>query len=368
MENQNQEDEYSCQCSTDKRNELAERIAAALNQYSAKPLILGVLSDYEIKKAEKGLVVYNGGETEYLIKRFLISKKVQGCTNRTIKTYGQCLRFAFSKIGKKPTDVTHVDVQALIAYMITKGDSKAYQSLNHRTLSSFYKWAVREEIVLRNPMLKVDSIKMKAPKKYAFSAMEVEQIRAACKDNREKAIVEVLLSTGCRAFEAAGLTREQAANDEIEIIGKGEKPRVVYINAKARLAIDMYLSERKDTNKWLFPASIMAGQSVTQTGSKSVRLFKGKSDWYKNPKLVDPSEHQQPDGLRSVVHHIGKRANVDDCHPHRFRRTCATMALQRGMPVTMVQLMLGHDSLETTQRYLDIRGDELKEAHKKFVI
>jgi len=365
----NPEEACSSVSSSDCRSELADKICVLLRNMEARPVILGVLAEYDVQKQKTELVVYNGGETDYLIKRFLIAKKVQGCTDRTCKTYGQVLTLAFKRMGKSPTAITHVDVQALIARQIVKGDQKATQQLTCRTLSSFFGWMTREEIIVRNPMLKVDTIKMKPPRKHAFSDTEVELIRNACKTNREKAMVETLLSTGCRVFEMAAMTIEQTLNrEEVQIIGKGEKPRTVFLNAKAQIAIKNYIGERKDKNPYLFPASILAGTNLAKASADFGASFKGKKDWYKDPKKVHPTEPLGADSIRGVIHKIGNAAGVDDCHPHRFRRTCATMALHRGMPLTLVQQMLGHDSLDTTQRYLDIQEDELREAHRRFVL
>ena len=350
--------------SSDCRGELADQIAMLLKVPDAKPLILGVLADFDVTRKKTELIVYDGGETDYLIKRFLIAKKVQGCTDRTCKTYSETLVRAFGTMAKSPTAVTHTDVQAMLAKLIVKGTSKAYQSLHQRTLNSFYNWMEREELIQKNPMKKVDTVKVKAPKRKAFTDMEVEQLRCACRTNRERALIEVLLSTGCRIFEVSEITIEQVQHESFEIIGKGEKPRTVYLNAKATLAIGNYLRERKDNNPYLFPASCITG-----SGGKALStMFHGDAEWYKKKSLVHETEHMNPDTLRGVIHTIGRLAGVEDCYPHKFRRTCATMALRRGMGVLQVQQMLGHDQLTTTQRYLDVESDELREAHKKYVL
>lgn len=357
-------EEYKSPSSIDGRDELADRIAVVLHLQDEKALILGAMADYEIKKKETGLIVYDGGMTEYLIKRFLVAKKVKGCTDKTCRAYRQNLNMAFQFIGKCPLQCDHTDIQAFIASLIMRGVGKEYQQMHQRTLSSFYGWLTKEELIAKNIMLKIDPIRVKTKHKKAFSEMDIEKIRMACNTNRERAVVEVLLSTGCRIFELVTLKIEQCKNEEMTIIGKGEKERNVYLNAKAQLAIKAYLAERSDSNPYLFPKSIVRGK----VSDVKVSSLKGQKKWYIYPEQVSEDGHSDSSTIESIIRRIGNRADVKQCHPHRFRRTCATMALRRGMDVTLVQKMLGHDSLATTQRYLDIAEEDLKTAHRRFVI
>ena len=349
--------------STDDRDELADKIADALHIQEGKALILGIMSGFDISKKQTALIVYDGGQTDYLIKRFLVAKKVKGCTQRTCQLYNDNLRRAFAFINKSPLQCDHTDIQAFIASLIMRGCGKDYQQNNMRTLSSFYGWLTREEMIDKNIMLKIDPIKNKPKQKKAFTEMDVEKIRMACKTKRELALVEVLLSTGCRVYEAASLKIEQCQQEEMTIIGKGEKQRTVYLNARAQLAIQAYVKERKDGNPYLFPASINVG-----TPANKAPALKGWANWYIYPEQVSKDSYSDNSTLEAIIRGIGKRAGVKQCHPHRFRRTCATMALRRGMDVTLVQKMLGHESLATTQRYLDIAEEDLKSAHKRYVI
>ena len=345
---------------SDARGELADAIATMLKIEGAKQVILGAMADYDISRREKAVILYDGGQTAYYISRFIIAKRVAGCTERTCKSYSRILEMVFRFIGKSPVETAHTDIQKYLASLIVRNTSKSWQQTVHHTLSSFYAWMTREELISKNIMFKVDPVKCQPPHKTSFSDMEVEKIRAACRTKRETAVVEVLLSTGLRVFECGKVRIDEINEDQIEVIGKGEKPRTVYLNAKAQIAIASYLAERKDKNPYLFPASVKAdGQKGT---------LKRMERWYTLPENVSADRHQDNSGLEAMIRGIGKRAGVENCHPHRFRRTCATMALRRGMPVTLVQLMLGHTNISTTQRYLDIKSDELKSAHKKFVL
>lgn len=358
------EQESSSLSSIDGRDELAEKIAEMLGLADAKFVILGAMAGFDITKKETSLILYDGGQTEYLIKRFLVAKKVKGCTDRTCKLYGANLRRCFAQIGKSPLQCDHTDIQFMLAQLIMKKTSKDYQQNIMRTFSSFYGWMTREEIIDKNIMLKIDPIKKSVKKKKAFTEMEVEKIRMACKSKRESCCVEVMLSTACRVFEVAKLRIDEVlGKDEVTIIGKGEKQRTVYLNAKAKLAIDAYLKERKDKNPYLFPASCLIGKDVAKTFSR----LKGSKLWYTQPEQVSENDHIDSSTLEAVIRHIGNAAGVQKCHPHRFRRTSATLALRRGMNIVQVQMMLGHESLATTQRYLDITEDEVKEAHRRFM-
>lgn len=342
----------------DARDELANKIVGIINNPEMKPLVLGIMSAYDIFPKETAIIVADSNQAAELTRRFLVAKKVAGCTDRSCKTYYQNLIRFFKFVQVPPTAVQHTDIQRYLAYKITTGCSKAYQQNICRTLSSFYKWLIREEIITKDPTLKVDVPKVKVQHKKAFTDMDVELLRNACKDSYETALIEVMLSTACRAFEVGQLTIEQVQKPEILIIGKGEKPRNVFLNARAQVAIANYLKERKDDNPYLFPASICAdGHALTEV----------QKEWYKDPSKVSSTKHIDNGLIECKMRKLGKRAGVTNCHPHRFRRTCATWALRRGMPINIVQQMLGHSSLETTQRYLDIDDNELVEAHKKYV-
>ena len=357
------EEEFSLHSSTDGASELAEKIAAAFGLKDAHTVLLGLMAGYDIKRREQGLIVYDGGKTAYLIKRFAVAKRVKGCTESTCRLYTANLNRFFTLLGKDPSQCSHTDVQAYIAKLIIDGKSKDYQSNIIRTLSGFYGWLTKEGLVNENIMLKIDSIRHKPLKKKSFTDMDVEKIRMACRTKRESALVEVLLSTGCRVFECAALTIEQCKGEDFQIIGKGEKTRTVFLNAKAQIAIEVYLKEREDKNPYLFPASVGAGTSACK-----MTPLKGGADWYRDPKQVSNDDHLDKSSIEAIVRKLGKRAGVENCHPHRFRRTCAMFALRRGMDVTLVQMMLGHESLATTQRYLDIADEDLKNAHKRYVV
>lgn len=322
-----------------------------------------VLDRYSISPKEKALVVYTEGKNEIILKRFLLAKAVAGCTSRTIQHYQGCLQRVFRTIGKDVDTITSIDIQTFLAHLIQS--SSLLNADNHRrALSSFYTWCYREELVKTNPMNKVERIKIPKKQKKAFTEMDVEKIRNACRSAREKAIVEILLSTGCRVAEIVGIKIDDIKTDQISIFGKGAKWRTVYLSARAQLAVQAYINERQDSNPYLFPKRASA-YNIGETFGKNMRTK--RSDWYKHKQLVDPEEHSDQGTIEDITRRLGKRAGVEDSHPHRFRRTCATFALRRGMPIEHVSKMLGHEQISTTQIYLDLSEQELEIAHKKYV-
>ena len=178
-------------------------------------------------------------------------------------------------------------------------------------------------------------------------------------------MIEVLLSTWARVTEVAQIRIDEIKGDHLIVHGKGDKEREVYLNAKAILALRNYMAERSDENPYLFAKARYAGD--VKEMSKGNR-GKSLAEWYKNPLLVDQSEHIGTGTVEGIVRAIGRRAGVTDTHPHRFRRTGATAALRNGMPMIQVSKLLGHESIGTTQIYLDISDEELAQAHKKYVI
>ena len=328
-----------------------------------------VLYPFDIIKAERELVPYQQNETEEAIQNFIASKIAKGCSKRTIKMYIQTLHLVFNKLQIPYDQVTPNDLRLYLAKRVNvEGVSKVGADNERRVLSSFYNWLRDDEILLKNPMAKVDCIKRPKLEKHAFSHMEIEKLRTACRSNRETALIEVLLSTWARASEVAMIRLDEIKDDRILIHGKGDKERTVYLNPKAMLAIERYMAERKDKNPYLFPAMgpALKGSHTSASGKEKSKIM--KVDWYTHPELVDPEKPCDYGSLNAIVRNMGKRAGVPKTHMHRFRRTGATFALQTGMPVLTVSKLLGHSSIDTTQLYLDISDVDLRNAHAKFVV
>ena len=299
------------------------------------------LYNYDVVKAETALAIYEGEQNEYYIKKFLVAKRVNGCTEKTLQAYGTIIPKIIREINKPVVQITTDDIRYFIAVReMRDGVSKVTLDNDLRFLKTFFNFMVDEDFMPKNPAAKISHIKAPKVKKKALSDMDIEKIRNACKNNKEKAIVELLLSTGCRVSELVGMKKERIRGNAITVLGKGQKERVVFMNAKAEISVANYLAERKDNNPYLFPK---------KTSKKK-------------------NEHATTSAIEKMCRDIGERAGVENVHPHRFRRTCATLALRRGMPVEQVGQMLGHEKLTTTQIYLDLQDEELEQAHKKYVV
>ena len=352
------------------RDQLIVDIVNAMSPYinkesmsDAKWKLEMVVADYEIEKRHTELAVRTEGKNEAILKQFIASKLAAGRTMKTLNYYRLSMIAFLNRVGKDFDEITSNDIRRYLAIRVNQdGVSKTTANNERRNISAFYKWCQTEEIILKNPMAKVEQMKVNKQKKKAFSDMEIELIRNACKTNKETALVELLLSTWCRVSEVAQIQLTDIEDDSILVHGKGEKDRTVYLNAKAKLAIEQYQNERKDLNPYLFARMKYAGNigESTKRGSRT-------REWYKKAGLVDETRNIDAGTIEAIVRSIGKRAGVKNTHPHRFRRTGATMALRAGMPLITVSKLLGHASIGVTQVYLDITDDELEEAHRKYV-
>ena len=289
---------------------------------------------------------------EYL-KQFLAIKMVKGLSEKSLKLYAMTVRRLFQYVEKQVPDMTSNDIRVYLAIRKTR-DGVTNTTLNGELLNlrSFFSTLHTEEILPHNPTAKIDRIKVEKRQKEPFSEMEVEMLRKAALNpktslenpKRNLAIIETLYSTGCRVGELVTMKRSDINGERTKVIGKGNKERYVYLNPRALIAIHDYLSTRTDNYDWLFPG----GEFADKTG-----------------KVVDKPLDQGTVG--SMLRHIGKRAGVQNCHPHRFRRTAATIALRRGMPIEQVSRMLGHEQLTTTQIYAITDDDDVQNSHRKYL-
>lgn len=321
-----------------------------------------IMSNYEITERETAIAIRDVDKNEYLIKKYIASKMVEGKTDRTIVHYQKTVSMVVDRIGKNVTEITTDDVRVYMARRKLKDKVSEVTIGNEvRCISSFFTFLQNEEIIRKNPCNAIQKIRPARRKKEAFTELDVEKIRGACRTNRETAIVELFLSTGCRVTELAEIKISDIEGDSLVVHGKGKKDRTVYLNAKAQIAIQKYLDERSDDNDYLIPNGIWLKKGEERPIGQS------RADWYKNPELIGIGRMDIA-SIEDIVRKIGKRAGVKKCHPHRFRRTCATFALRRGMPIEQVSKMLGHEDISTTQIYLDLSEEELHQAHKKYVI
>lgn len=293
---------------------------------------------YEIRKRSTEIVPADPMDNEAMIRDFAAAKAVAGRSLKSVRQYVLALRRFTRTMPIRLVDTTAADIRKYTAIRLTRDGLQGRGLVNERDyLSAFFEWAVKAEIMARNPVKQVEGIKLaKIPKK-AYTDLECEKIRKACETPRETAMVEVLFSTACRVSEMCGILTSSIDDRRILICGKGKKYGTIYLDSRAQLAVDAYIESRDDDNPYLFPGR-KADQAITTRA------------------------------VERILKEIGKRAGVSNVHAHRFRRTAATMALRRGMPLEMVSKMLRHENLQTTMRYLDLTEEELFYQHQKYVV
>ena len=297
--------------------------------------LTALFQKYDVSEACTDLAVCDDSN-EKIINTYIASMRLEGRSEKTLKQYYDALTKLLDEIPKSIKDIRTNDIRYHLAhYQTTHKVSNATVNNKRKFLSAFFVWATREEIVDKNPMLKINSIKEKYVTKKPFSDIELAKIRDALEDNREKALVEFLLSTGCRVSEVAGLKvgNIDFRTGECVVLGKGNKERTVYLNNKSMYYLERYLGGFVDAERPLFMNA--RGRGMTKQN------------------------------IEELMRIIGKRAGVSKVHPHRFRRTMATNAMKRGMPVQYIQVILGHSKLDTTMIYCIYDKEVVKAEYLK---
>lgn len=304
-------------------------------------VLIIVLSKYEVTAKSNEVIVYTGNLLPE-IKMFLVSKSMKGLSKNSLLQYKLILENFAHNVNKDVKSITANDIRLYIwSYEKTHVVGKSALDDKRRILNSFFTWLVRENIIVKNPMLQIDPIKCEKKVREPLTAMELEQMRNACETLREKALLEMFYSTGCRVSELVNLNRQDIdyVNGCVKVLGKGNKERYCFLNAKAQLALKKYLFSRKDNNEALFVAD----------KEPYNRLGKGT--------------------IEKEIGRIGERAGINrKVFPHLIRHTTATHMLNHGASLAEVQMILGHESPATTQIYakLDLHG--LQEVHRRCII
>ena len=296
-------------------------------------------SKYSITEQKNEVVIYDETSDIAAYRQFFVSKKIQGLSNGTLNLYMHTINL-FMRSARKPfSDVTTNDIRLFIANReMIDNVSKGTLARERGCIVRFFKWLCNEEYIAKDPGTRVEAIKVPKRKKQEFSELEIEKLRSVTANSKEALVIELLLSTGCRVSELVSLYFRDydQENDSITVIGKGNKQRTLYLNAKAKIALNHYLKD----------VPHIAGP-----------LFFGQTE----------GKEMTTAGVQKLVKRLGERAGVTNVHPHRFRRTAATMARRHGMPIELVMNFLGHESIDTTLKYSMIGDEELKLSHQKFV-
>ena len=297
-----------------------------------------LFEEYEITERTTEVALSYEAENQAFIERYIIAKLVAGLSEKSIKYYSNTLRFILIRIGKGIHDISSDDIRYYLALRQRRDHISKVSANNELTiLRGFYRYLLLEELVTRDPCSRIDSIKMDQLQKDCFTEIEIERMRSVITCSRDKAAFELLLSTGCRMTELVQIEVGHIQENRIKVLGKGSKHRTVFINAKAQFAINTWMLERKcSNNRYLFPGR-------------------------------NHGTHLSGGALELLIHNIGQRVAIH-AHPHKFRRTCATMALRRGMRIEQISKMLGHASIDTTKIYLDMQDLDLEIEHKRYVV
>lgn len=319
----------------DKLVNILNEMAGYLNVSQMKKLQEVLLKNLAENNApEKGISNF-----EYL-KLFLAAKKIEGCSERTLQYYSvtveRLLQHVLTPIRKITTDEIR---EYLVNYQKLNTCSKVTVDNVRRNISSFFSWLEEEDYILKSPMRRIHKIKTKQPVKEIISDEAIERLRDHCKCNRDLAMIDLLYSTGIRVGELVNLNISDINFEEREcvVFGKGDKERRVYFDAKSKLHLQDYLKKRTDTNPALF---------VT---------------------LDAPYDRLKISGVEIRVRELGRSVKLEKIHPHKFRRTMATRAIDKGMPIEQVQKILGHSQIDTTMQYAIVNQTNVKTSHQKFI-
>lgn len=271
---------------------------------------------------------------------FLNAKKIEGCSERTLSYYKTTVEKLLDRITDPIRKVTTDDIREYLAnYQGLNDCSKTTIDNIRRNISSFFTWLEEEDYIIKSPMRRIHKIKTTKTVKEVISDEEIEKMRDKCKNLRDLAIIDLLYSTGIRIGELVRLNIDDIDFEERECIvfGKGDKERRVYFDAKTKIHLTDYINSRFDTNPALF---------VT---------------------LDAPYNRLQISGVEIRLRRLGRELGINKVHPHKFRRTMATRAIDKGMPIEQVQKLLGHSQIDTTMHYAIVNQTNVKVAHRKFI-
>lgn len=320
---------------------MEEKIIAITNEMAE------VLNIAQLKKLQEVLVKAFSTEEperkptnhEYL-RLFLEAKSIEGCSPRTLQYYEVTVQHLFAAVNLPVRKMTTERMREYLSdYQQRRNCSKATIDNIRRNISSFFSWLEEEDHILKSPMRRIHKIKTKKTVKEVISDEDIEKLRDSCTALRDLAMIDLLYSTGIRVGELVRLNIEDVnfESRECVVFGKGDKERRVYFDAKTKIHLKNYLESRRDTNHALF-VSLLAPYNRLAISGVEIRLRK-----------------------------MGRMLNLKSIHPHKFRRTMATRAIDKGMPIEQVQKILGHSQIDTTMQYAIVNQNNVKMSHQKYI-
>ncbi|SDE81405.1 site-specific tyrosine recombinase/integron integrase [Riemerella columbipharyngis] len=275
-----------------------------------------------------------------LLHSFLSAKKIEGCSEKSLKYYFSTIEALLNKLNKNISDISTNDLRLYLSdYQNKNNSSKVTIDNIRRIFSSFFSWLEDEDYILKSPVRRIHKVKTAKTIKEILTDEEIEKLRDNSQNIRDLSIIEILSSTGIRVGELVKINIKDIDFQERSCIvtGKGNKQREVYFDARTKIHLLEYINQRKDNNEALFVSH-----------SK-------------------PNKRLTINSIETILRKLGKKCNINKVHPHKFRRTLATMAIDKGMPIEQVQKLLGHTKIDTTMHYAMVNQINVKMAHRKFI-
>ena len=305
-----------------------------------KEILTEICLNYHIERIEptkKQEILKNNTK---ILNKFISSKEIEGCSNRTLNYYKDNINKMFDAVNLPVNEITTEILRNYLADY--KSNSKAGMvTIDNirRTLSSFFAWLENEDYIVKSPVRRIHKVKTTRKVKETLTDENLEKLRDTCSNVRDLAILELLISTGMRVGELTILNISDMNFQERSciVLGKGNSEREVYFSAKSKMYIKKYLETRTDNNEALFVS------------------------------LIKPYNRLGISGVEILIRNLGREANINKVHPHKFRRTMATMAIDKGMPIEQVQKLLGHIKIDTTMEYAMVNQNNVKNSHRKYI-
>lgn len=307
-----------------------------------------ILTENQMKMLEQVLTKHLSGviaaETEQkdfeLLPAFIAAKRVEGCSEKSLRYYESTIRNMLEAVSKPEKQITTEDLRSYLDTYQRRGTvSKVTLDNVRRILSTFFSWLEDEDYIVKSPVRRIHKVKTGKTVKETYTDESLELMRDYCDNPRDLAMIDLLASTGIRVGELVKLNRADVdfENRECIVFGKGNKERKVYFDARTKIHLQKYLASRTDDNEALFVS------------------------------LIKPFDRLQISGVEIRLRKIGRELGIHKTHPHKFRRTLATMAIDKGMPIEQVQQLLGHQSIDTTLQYAMVNQANVKNSCKKFI-
>ena len=274
------------------------------------------------------------------VEAFISAKRIEGCSEKTLTYYRNTIEAMLNATGKAAQQITTDDLRGyLIRYQTERKSSKVTMDNIRRILSSFFSWLEDEDFIVKSPVRRIHKVKTAKVVKDIYSDESLELMRDNCTTIRDLAIIDLLASSGMRVGELVNLNRDDINFNEREcvVFGKGNKERLAYFDARTKIHLQAYLESRTDDNPALFVS------------------------------LIAPHERLMIGGVERRLRELGRKLSIPRVHPHKFRRTLATSAIDKGMPIEQVQQLLGHQKIDTTLHYAMVKQQNVKLAHRKYI-